>query len=71
MAGLWVFTSSKAFFKYLLAVVIVSGLPTLVLVTLIPMAIENAAVSFLLKALGATWGGFALIMPMSIIHKRY
>jgi len=71
MVGLWKFRDTKAFIFYILAIIIVVGLPAGLLVLIIPKVIKAAALAFIIKVIGVTWAGFALILPMSIIQKRF
>lgn len=71
MAGLWAFKSTQAFVLYLLAMIIVVGLPAGIIVLLIPKIVGSGVLSFIAKAIGVTWAGFALIYPMALIQKRF
>lgn len=71
MVGLWAFESTKSFILYLLALVVVVGIPTGVIVLLIPKAISSAILAYLVKVIGVTWAGFALISPMGYIQSKY
>lgn len=71
MAGMWTFKNKKAFIVYLLAIILVVGVPALISIILIPKFIDSAEFGYTLKVLGATWAGFSLIYPMSLIHKRF
>lgn len=71
MVGLWKFRDTKAFLLYILAIIIVVGVPAGLLVLIIPKVIKAAALAFIVKVIGVTWAGFALILPMSIIQKRF
>jgi hypothetical protein len=71
MGGLWTFKSTKAFFLQVLALIIVVGLPAGILILLIPKAIGSAVLAYVIKSIGATWAGFALILPMAIIQRRF
>lgn len=71
MVGLWAFESTKSLILYLLALVVVVGIPTGVLVLLIPKAISSAILAYLIKVIGVTWAGFALVSPMGYIQRRY
>ena len=71
MAGVWSFKNQKAFIVYLLALILVVGLPALILILLIPKFVDSAGFGYTLKVLGATWAGFALVYPMSLVQKRF
>jgi hypothetical protein len=71
MVGLWAFEGTKSLVLYLLALLVVVGIPTGVLVLLIPKAITSVSLAFLIKVIGVTWAGFALVSPMGYIQRRY
>jgi hypothetical protein len=71
MAGLWAYPNTKSFWLFLIALIIVVGLPTGIFVLLIPIAIQNAAVAFLFKVVGMTLAGFSLILPMAVVQRRF
>lgn len=71
MVGLWAFESNKSLLLYLLALLVVVGLPTGVMVLLIPKAISSAFLAYLIKVIGVTWAGFALVSPMGFIQQKY
>ena len=71
MIGLWRFHNTKAFFLYVLVIIIVVGLPAALLVLVIPKLIQSAALAFIIKVVGVTWAGFALIRPVAIVQKTF
>jgi hypothetical protein len=71
MAGLWAFKSTKFFFYYLLAIVLVVGLPAVIFTLIVPTIVSNVITVYIMKVIGATWVGFALVYPMSIIQQRF
>jgi hypothetical protein len=70
MGGLWTYKDQKSFIYYLLAMVILVGLPAVFLILLLPKFISVAVVGYLLKVLGVTWAGFSLIYLMAQIQKK-
>lgn len=71
MGGLWAYSSIKSFIAYLIALIVIVGLPAVILIILLPYLISNATLGYFLKVLGATWAGFALIYPMGKAQKRF
>lgn len=70
MGGVWAYKSTRSIIVYLVALIIVVGVPTIILVILLPSLLNNATLGYILKVLGATWAGFGLIYPMSLAQKK-
>lgn len=69
--GHWSFKSNKAIAYWLLAIIVVVGIPTAFLALLIPNVVNVSIIKFLSISIGATYGAFAFIYLMSVIQNKY
>ena len=71
LVGHWQFKSKEAVAYWVLALIIVVGMPTAILALVIPNVVNVSIVKFLCISLGATYGAFAFVYVMSVIQNRY
>ena len=69
--GHWSFTSGKAIFYWILAVIVIVGMPTGILALLIPSLVGVPILNFISTAIGATYGAFAMVYLISIVQSRF
>jgi hypothetical protein len=69
--GHWQFKSKKAIAYWLLAVIIVVGIPTAIFGLVIPNLIAVPIVKFLSISLGGTYGAFSFVYLMSFVQNKY
>ena len=63
--GLWSFKSPKHIAFWVLAILIIVGIPTAFFVLLLPALVKVPIFKFLSTAIGITYGGFAFVFLIS------
>ncbi len=69
--GHWSFRGPKQAVYWLLAIVVIVGVPTALLAMLLPFLLKSAILRFILTALGATYGGFAFVYLIGYVQNHY
>ena len=71
MVGLWRYSSHKSAVLHILITFLIAGIPTVVLVVLLPSLIKVTVLKYVLKCVGSIWGGFGLVYFWSVMGKKY
>jgi len=65
LVGRWQFSSNKTLIYYFIALIIVTGIPTIITVVLLPRLISLPVLTYIIASLGVVYAGFSFVFFMS------
>lgn len=69
--GLWSFKSIKEVGYWVLTLLVIVGIPTGILLVLLPKVISSPILKYLITVIGTTYGTFAYVYLISVLQNKY
>lgn len=71
MLGIWSFKSTSSIIKFYVALAVVVGIPSGLLILLIPRLIGQAIIRYIFMAIGTIYAGIGLVYILPLLQNKF